>query len=331
MDNSTGCTNFFTQNTDITGIGVRVAFYLQVTIVVFQIRLREEEGMNAFWTLASMSFGLMLATVVSAAQHQLSFFNAYQVQNLVCLANCALVQVAHAQWRITLSNPYREQKIRDRMFTWFYYIQYILAGSLLVTLWAIGEKFGPDSSCISSMHFYVAYWRIFSSNAFHGAKIAAFVIYVWLILIGVLGVLLLRLWLRGLIDRAEANGFDRTRDMPTEAELAEYRTRSPKHRPWKVQSWIHYFIYWFLAMSFYIPPIELSLRQNSQPTSANAQWSFGQILSLVAIAPSVVAFFLTIGDFKAERGALRAVVAKARKSLKADDAERATTAEGALA
>ena len=39
--------------------------------------------MDSLYLLMCMNGGLMLAAVVSAAQHQLSFFNAIQVQNLV--------------------------------------------------------------------------------------------------------------------------------------------------------------------------------------------------------------------------------------------------------
>ena len=33
MANATDCTSFFTQNTDITGLGVRLGLYLQLAIV----------------------------------------------------------------------------------------------------------------------------------------------------------------------------------------------------------------------------------------------------------------------------------------------------------
>ncbi|EKM51305.1 uncharacterized protein PHACADRAFT_187841 [Phanerochaete carnosa HHB-10118-sp] len=319
MNNSTDCTDFFTQNTDITGIGTRLAFYLQVIIVVVQMRLQEEEGWNAFWTLASMSFGLMLAAVVSAAQHQLSFFNAYQVQNLVCLANCALVSVAHAQGRMLANDPFRKKKIREKMLSLFYWIQCILAGSLLVTLWAIGEKFGLESSCIPSMHFYVAYWRIYSSNPFHSAKAAAFATYVLLILVGMLANLLIRQWFRGRVREEEANGSTTIRDRWIQAQSAAHRTQPLSDRPDKVQSWVNYVAHFFIGANFFLPPIELSLRQNSQPASVNAQWTFGQILALVAVTPCLVSLIITIADFKAERAALRA---KAREPYLRDDAER---------
>ena len=95
------CQEFFTQNTDITGIGVRVAFYLQATVVgacpraslvraltglrlpVFQALLQPDDIGGSFWTLSAMALGLMIAGVVSAARVQLSFFNAIAIANLV--------------------------------------------------------------------------------------------------------------------------------------------------------------------------------------------------------------------------------------------------------
>ena len=51
------------------------------------------------------------------------------------LANVALVQVAHAQYRIFLNDPRAKPSLRQRMLTYFQYIQYALAGSLLIALW----------------------------------------------------------------------------------------------------------------------------------------------------------------------------------------------------
>ena len=50
---------------------------------MLQVILKPTESDSALWTLGSMSFGLMLATIVSAVQKQLTFYNAIQVQNLV--------------------------------------------------------------------------------------------------------------------------------------------------------------------------------------------------------------------------------------------------------
>lgn len=51
--------------------------------VIQTIVKSEEVPVDAFWTLTCMSLGLLIAAAVSAAQGQLSFFNAFQVENLV--------------------------------------------------------------------------------------------------------------------------------------------------------------------------------------------------------------------------------------------------------
>ena len=56
---------------------------LRPLYAVIQTHLQEEKAMDSLYLLMCMNGGLMLAAVVSAAQHQLSFFNAIQVQNLV--------------------------------------------------------------------------------------------------------------------------------------------------------------------------------------------------------------------------------------------------------
>lgn len=95
------CKVFFAQTTDITGIGVRLAFYLQTlnigrsdnpgplswlmnpAVVQMFLSHQPDDLFNAFLTLTSMNVGLMLASIVSASRNQLSFFNAIHVQNLV--------------------------------------------------------------------------------------------------------------------------------------------------------------------------------------------------------------------------------------------------------
>ena len=116
---SDNCDDFFAQNTDISGIGVRVAFYLQVNILgmfgclliafglsnVFLLVVlvivshpKSADTANAFWTLTSMSLGLVVAAIASAAKGQLSFFNAIIVQDLVwCVLFRILFSVRHVR------------------------------------------------------------------------------------------------------------------------------------------------------------------------------------------------------------------------------------------
>ena len=51
--------------------------------LVLLVSLSPADAIGAFWTLTSMSMGLMIAAVSAASKGELSFFNAIQVENLV--------------------------------------------------------------------------------------------------------------------------------------------------------------------------------------------------------------------------------------------------------
>lgn len=90
-------------NPDISGIGVRLSFYLQnlflgkrvscvslhefaemlVCGVVLLVTRSWEDAPGALWTFVTTSFGLTVAAVIQAKNHELSFFQALQVSNLV--------------------------------------------------------------------------------------------------------------------------------------------------------------------------------------------------------------------------------------------------------
>lgn len=74
-------------NPDISGIGVRLSFYLQNFLLVLLVDRSWEDAPSALWTFTSTSFGLTVAAIVQSQQAQLSFFQAIQVTNLVWLAN----------------------------------------------------------------------------------------------------------------------------------------------------------------------------------------------------------------------------------------------------
>ncbi|KAJ3482431.1 hypothetical protein NLI96_g6979 [Meripilus lineatus] len=74
-------------NPDISGIGVRLSFYLQNLFLVLLVTRSWEDAPGALWTFVTTSFGLTVAAVIQAKNHELSFFQALQVSNLVWMAN----------------------------------------------------------------------------------------------------------------------------------------------------------------------------------------------------------------------------------------------------
>ncbi|GJE94054.1 hypothetical protein PsYK624_102220 [Phanerochaete sordida] len=157
MNNSTDCTAFFAQNTDITGIGVRAAFYTQLFTLSVLPLLDRETRTSSFWTLFWTSLGLILASLVSAAEGELSFWSAVQVQYLVFISNAALIHLLPLDHHFGLRTWWKEAGGRDKLAIMFYIFHHILSLIVFIIFWILGEEFGPDTSCISSTTLYVSY------------------------------------------------------------------------------------------------------------------------------------------------------------------------------
>lgn len=100
MDNS-ACSEGQQNNPDISGVGVRISFYLQTIFLgacstlqrhfktylilhpVLLIDRSWEDAPSALWTFIATSFGLTVAAIAQVRNQSLSFFQALQVSNLV--------------------------------------------------------------------------------------------------------------------------------------------------------------------------------------------------------------------------------------------------------
>jgi hypothetical protein len=64
------------------------------TVTVWLVDRSWQDAPNALWTFVTTSFGLTIAAIVQNKQHQLSFFQALQVSNLVwCVAEESLINL----------------------------------------------------------------------------------------------------------------------------------------------------------------------------------------------------------------------------------------------
>ncbi|KAJ7911372.1 hypothetical protein B0H13DRAFT_579309 [Mycena leptocephala] len=77
-------------NPDISGLGVRISFYLQTIALVLLAGRSLEEALNSVWTLLGTSFGLTISALVTAVQNELPLYQAIIVTDLVWLANWAI-------------------------------------------------------------------------------------------------------------------------------------------------------------------------------------------------------------------------------------------------
>ncbi|KAJ6622533.1 hypothetical protein B0H10DRAFT_888496 [Mycena sp. CBHHK59/15] len=77
-------------NPDISGRGVRIAFYLQTLALVFLAGRALDEALSSVWTLIGTSFGLTVSALVTAVQNELPLYQAIIVTDLVWLAQYAI-------------------------------------------------------------------------------------------------------------------------------------------------------------------------------------------------------------------------------------------------
>ncbi|KAJ3531955.1 hypothetical protein NM688_g7497 [Phlebia brevispora] len=236
------CSDYFTQNTDISGIGVRVAFYLQMTILMMQVSLSPDDAANVFWTLTSMVSGLMIAACISAANGSLSFYNAVVVQQLtwyrrqvyisdVTLSNSVFVQ-AGARGAVESVQSIPCPISRDSSGT---------------------ESSDSDISGTDAVRGYFDALPVDDGISFRADPGLVIALMYYTIVAGVM----------------------------IYTVVVEINKR---HSFWSNLWW------YSLKAVVNITPLELFLKQYPQEGNATSQWTFGQILALIAVLPPITSF-----------------------------------------
>ncbi|KAK7695290.1 hypothetical protein QCA50_002480 [Cerrena zonata] len=114
MDSPFDCKQGQSVNPDISGIGVRLSFYLQNFLLVLLVDRSWEDAPSALWTFTSTSCGLTIAAIVQARSGQLSFFQALQVSNLVWMANFGTFLALASYSRHRERHEEEEEQITDK-------------------------------------------------------------------------------------------------------------------------------------------------------------------------------------------------------------------------
>ncbi|KAJ3522404.1 hypothetical protein NM688_g8879 [Phlebia brevispora] len=268
MSTSPDCSAYFTQNTDISGIGVRVAFYLQIFLLFILQAISPEEASNAFWTLTSMAFGLAIAAVASAAQNMLSFYNALTVLNLVWMANSCLVMVYTSNGVIL-----RKNKMQNSLLNVVFPVEIFLSQAPMVYLWATAYHFGPDAQCTPYIKIYFVFWRV--AFSFKAIRIIALIFYSFM----TLSIMMYAVKARSVFDSVYE-------------PYVELDPESCRAKHYKKRKLTPILLGLPISSLLTIPPIELFLKQYPQQDNVDSQWSFGQILALIAVLPSMMSVSL---------------------------------------
>ncbi|KAF9531078.1 hypothetical protein CPB83DRAFT_849293 [Crepidotus variabilis] len=84
-DTATQRCSGISSNPDISGPGVRVALYLQSLLSVVLVRFSPQDAPGAYWSMTSTAFSLIISSIVTSAQGQISLLDAIVVVYVLLL------------------------------------------------------------------------------------------------------------------------------------------------------------------------------------------------------------------------------------------------------
>ncbi|TDL28337.1 hypothetical protein BD410DRAFT_216204 [Rickenella mellea] len=146
-------------NPDISGVGIRISFYLQNFLLVLLVNRSWEDAPNALWTFITTSFGLTIAAIAqavsgSSSNPKLSLYEAIQVSNLVWLANFGsyLALASYSRHKAFAFDKKRKKakgipRGHDNFVKFGAVVQTTFSMALTLYMWATADTFGDNPEC----------------------------------------------------------------------------------------------------------------------------------------------------------------------------------------
>ncbi|KAF7359998.1 F-box domain-containing protein [Mycena venus] len=165
-------------NPDISGLGVRISFYVQTLAlgkwtVFWALSGRSlEEAHNTIWTLLGTSFGLTISAFVTALKNDLPLYQAVVVTDLVFLANWAIFMALATYNR----HPRGSHAVQHTAIGQTY-----ISMSLILYLWARAPTLDAEFEAAQGETKFVV---LFISTSATGAGRVAALVMTTLLLIG---------------------------------------------------------------------------------------------------------------------------------------------------
>ncbi|KAJ6507925.1 hypothetical protein C8R47DRAFT_62350 [Mycena vitilis] len=274
-------------NPDISGLGVRISFYVQTIALVLLAGRSLEEALNSVWTLLGTSFGLTVSALVTAGRAELPLYQAIIVTDLVWLANWAI---------FTALATYNRHPRGSHAVQYAALAQtYISMGSILA-LWAAAPALEAARGHTGQTVFVVVFAQ---TKAVGAGRVVALVV-TSILLLGYSVVALVFLWRHLLHPRREHESVGGEKDLaltsrsstPPPPAVPAASEAPPTRLPPSLALDPHLII---LALFIGLPYVitvgstELQIHRNRLCPDNDASWGFGQILALtVTIVPLAV-------------------------------------------
>ncbi|KAF4573195.1 hypothetical protein EYR36_007705 [Pleurotus pulmonarius] len=315
---SSDCMVAFDNNPDISGVGVRISFYLQTLLLVILVNRSWEDAPSALYTLVATSAGLQIAALVQAKVGKLSLLQALQVSNLVWLANFGTF--------VALAS-YSRQKAKSNKPM----LQTLFSMALTLYMWITAKTFGPEAQC-SILIQYVFF--VIRAPALGAGRSAAITISFLLAMVYIcvtahelrssylkrhqgvqrknspaiqsfmasvvspLPTVALQSPSRVVFNSSTARlALEIPSSSPEPVEPAK-RRRSTKRR-WSRNldpMFVGMMIYYGMVLVYFIVSTELLMRFNTRDNDVVKEWGFGQILAVVVVIPSAISVTNALAD-----------------------------------
>ncbi|KAJ7206253.1 hypothetical protein GGX14DRAFT_643183 [Mycena pura] len=169
-------------NPDISGLGVRISFYLQTIALVLLAGRSLDEALSSVWTLLGTSFGLAISAFVSAVRDELPLYQATIVTDLIWLANYAIFMALAT---------YNRHPRGSHSVQYCAILQTYVSMSCMLYLWARAAALEAVGHAAAGHTVFVF---VFASLPATGAGRTVALVFTVLLLAGYTGVASLFLW-----------------------------------------------------------------------------------------------------------------------------------------
>ncbi|KAF9015654.1 hypothetical protein BDQ17DRAFT_59245 [Cyathus striatus] len=337
------CSDYAQTNPDISGVGVRISFYLQTFLLILLVDRSWQDAPVALWTFIATSFGITLAAIVQ--REQLSLFQALEVSNLVWLANFGtFVALASYSRQKAADEPFHysvAHRAFDYRVKYGAMIQTLFSMVLTLYIWARAATFGSNRQCSHAVKYMLFVFEVPAIST--GRTIALTMVSLLSLAYTSISFHELRIAYRSR--KMEVNNHYASSRPRTSKVAVSYPTAvALRHEPnlskcscrqWslsssvthtggnqktrgKSQRWssdldpmfVGIVICQVLIFTYFIVSSELFLRNNPSPNSNDGQWGFGQILALIVVLPSA----LSVGGALKRHGFRRLSKRKTRRT-----------------
>lgn len=160
-------------NTDLTGIGIRVSFYIQVLMAHFIAYLPDSETDASYWTMTTTAVALFISGLVLNSAQNLSLFHGILISFLLSLhAGAAFNSVTSASFHHKPQDEPSELAHQHFLARFKEIPSAALATAFGFVIWRNPASFGAPSECNDEIVIALLWWKVSALSVGRGIGLA---------------------------------------------------------------------------------------------------------------------------------------------------------------